>query len=311
MSRMNSSRRRFLGLTAGLCVLPCIPPSFAYAPALVQKPIPRTGELLPVVGLGTARAFDVGLEDAGAMSRLQEVLKIFFQRGGAIIDSSPMYGNAEAVVGALLERMNHDDLFSVTKVWIEGQQAGVKQMRESFALWGKSRIDAMQIHNLLDWEVHLESLKKMKTDRQIRYIGITTYAGYDHAELAGILRKHDEFDFVQLSYNAFNRKAEKTLFPIIRDKEIAVIANRPFQRGALFKATKGKPLPAWASDIQCESWGQVFLKYVISHPQVTCAIPGTSQPKHMRDNMQAQYHEGLLPDRAMRQRMNRYFESLM
>ena len=279
--------------------------------AVITKPVPRSGERLPVIGLGTSRVFNADVAEAEVARRLTEVLRLFFAAGGKVIDSSPMYGLAERALGELLALLQGGyEVFSATKVWTDGAVAGTRQMRQSLRYWGHqgARFDLMQIHNLRDWRAHLATLEQWKAEGLVRYIGITTYGGYDHAELADILKRHKAFDFVQLSYNVLNRKAERTLFPIIRDKGLAVLANRPFQRGSLFRLVKGKPLPAWAGQWGMASWAQVFLKFIVSRPEVTCAIPATSKPRHMTDNMGAQ--RGPLPDAGGRKVIADYFDAL-
>ena len=272
----------------------------------ILKAIPDTGEQLPAIGLGTSRTFDA-IYDKELMQELLPVLQAFFDQGGTLIDSSPMYGSAEEVTGILLKKVKGGDrVFSATKVWTDGKQNGIDQMERSRQLWGIKRFDLMQIHNLRDWNVHLRTLQDMKAAGQIRYIGVTTSHGRFHSELEDLLTTQP-FDFVQLSYNIDNREVEQRLLPIARDKGIAVIANRPFQRGDLFSQVKGKPLPDWASDIDVTSWAQYFLKFIISHPAVTCAIPATKRVKYMVDNMGAQY--GRLPDERMRAEMVRYLDS--
>jgi len=268
--------------------------------ALVTKPIPSTGERIPVIGMGTSRTFDA--PPGGGRDELVPVLRTFFDLGGELIDSSPMYGAAEQVLGELLERTGHDDLFAATKVWTDGRQAGIEQMERSRTLWGVDRFDLMQIHNLRDWETHLPILERMKAAGEIRYIGVTTSHGRDHGALATLLRRHD-FDFVQLSYNIGNREVEQELLPLAADRGVAVLVNRPFQRGALFDAVRGRPLPGWVGDLGIATWGQLFLKFAVSHPAVTCAIPATSKVTHMADNMGAAY--GPLPDADQRRRMIR------
>jgi aryl-alcohol dehydrogenase-like predicted oxidoreductase len=257
--------------------------------------------------MGTSRTFDAG-NDAAVRSRLLEVLQAFFDQGGALIDSSPMYGSAEQVTGDLLKQVrNRDALFAATKVWTWGKQQGIEQMQRSMQRMGVERFDLMQIHNLRDWQVHLETLKQWKADGKIRYIGITTSHGRFHDELEAILEL-EPFDFVQFSYNIGNRVVEQRLLPIAAERGMATLINRPFQRGDLFKKVKGTKLPGWAAEFDCASWGQFFLKFVVSHPAVTCAIPATSKPHHMLDNMAAGF--GRLPDAAMRERMIAWFNDL-
>lgn len=273
----------------------------------ILKTIPSSGEQLPAMGVGTSRTFDA-LHDETLMQQLTQVMQAFFDQGGSLVDSSPMYGSAQAVTGKLLSQVQGKQaLFAATKVWVDGRQAGIEQMERSRQLWGIKRFDLMQIHNLRDWKVHLKTLKAMKAEGQIRYLGITTSHGRYHDELETLLKTHP-FDFVQFSYNIADREVENRLLPIAVDRGIATIINRPYQRGDLFRQVKGKPLPNWASDIDVTSWGQFFLKFILSHPGVTCAIPATSKVKHMVDNMAAQY--GRLADDKMRREMVRYFESL-
>ena len=303
------TRRRFLQASAAVAALsPIAANSIAAAqPGPIKKSIPSSGEKLSVIGLGTSRTFNV---DAGsaAKSPLLEVMRAFFDNGGQLIDSSPMYGSAEAVTGALLQAVdNKSGLFSATKVWTYGKREGIEQMQRSMQRLGVEQIDLMQIHNLRDWQVQLETLQQWKAQGRIRYIGITTSHGRYHDELETILQQQ-ALDFVQFSYNIGNRDAEERLLPIAGERGIATLINRPYQRGSLFRQVKGRQLPGWAAEIDCASWGQFFLKFIASHPDVTCIIPATSKLKHMVDNMGAGY--GRLPDAAMRQRMIEYMESL-
>jgi diketogulonate reductase-like aldo/keto reductase len=273
----------------------------------IKKTIPSSGEKLSVIGLGTSRTFDVNAANA-AQSPLLDVMRAFFANGGQLIDSSPMYGSAEAVTGALLQALdNTAGLFTATKVWTYGKREGIEQMQRSMQRLGSERIDLMQIHNLRDWQVQLETLREWKAQGRIRYIGITTSHGRYHDELESILRQQP-LDFVQFSYNILDRAAEKRLLPIARERGIAALINRPYQRGSLFRKVRGKSLPPWAAEFDCASWGQFFLKFIASHADVTCIIPATSKQKHMIDNMAAGY--GRLPDAAMRNRMVEYMKSV-
>ena len=308
-SKLRIERRRFLQQSAALTAATLSWPALLSAKELVpiKKAIPKTGEQIPVIGMGTSRTFDIG-DDAQMRAQLAEVLQIFFDQGGAVIDSSPMYGNAEQVTGDLLKGIkNKQDLFAATKVWTWGKQEGITQMQRSSQRMGVKVFDLMQIHNLRDWQVQLETLKTWKAEGKVRYIGITTSHGRFHDELEVIL-DNEPFDFVQLSYNIVNRTVEQRLLPIARERNIATLINRPFAKGDLFRAVKGKSLPSWANEIDVKTWGQFFLKFVVSHPAATCAIPATSKPHHMLDNMGAGF--GRLPDQAMRQRMINYFKSL-
>jgi diketogulonate reductase-like aldo/keto reductase len=270
-----------------------------------QRPIPSTGELLPVIGCGTWQTFDVGTSSE-ERAPLAEVLRVLFEAGGSVIDSSPMYGRSEAVVGDLLAQANaHDKAFVATKVWTQGREAGIRQMRRSMQLLQDERIELMQIHNLLDWRTHIQTLRAWKKEGRIRYLGVTHYTPSAYDELESIMRS-EKLDFVQINYALDDRQAERTLLPLAADRGIAVLVNRPFGGGALLRNLKGTPLPSWADEIGCDSWAQILLKYVVSHPSVTCAIPGTSRPKHMADNCRAGM--GIMPDDAMRKQMVSWWE---
>lgn len=275
--------------------------------AAIQRTIPSSGELLPVIGLGTWISFDIG-DDIDARPQRLKVLQAFFEQGGGMIDSSPMYGSAEYVLGGLLKNIPASrKLFAATKVWTLGKQRGVEQMEASRKLWGVPRFDLVQVHNLLDWDAHLDTLSAWKREGRIRYLGITTSHGRRHDEMERIINKVP-LDFVQFTYNISDREAEQRLLPLARERRIAVIANRPFQHGDLFKRVKGKPLPTWAREFDCDNWAQFFLKFIVAHPAVTCAIPATRQPMHLIENMGAGH--GRLPDARTRQRMIQHFESL-
>lgn len=303
------SRRSFVGsLAAALAAVWLAPTGLRAAKQnLIRKKIPASGETLPVIGLGSSQTFDVGTSEA-ARSGLAEVLQAFFANRGELIDSSPMYGSAEQVIGALLQRVGPGHkLFAATKVWTDGEQAGIRQMEDSLRKWGIRRFDLMQIHNLRDWRTHLKTLRDWKAAGKIRYIGITTSHGQYHRELEEILRI-EPFDFVQFSYSIAARSVEERLLSLAADRGLAVLINRPFQRGELFRKVKGKPLPAWTAEFDCTSWGQFFLKFIVSQPAVTCAIPATSKLRHLQDNMAAGF--GRLPDAALRKRMTDYYASL-
>ena len=303
------SRRQFLKTSGAASLMVSLAPGFSLAAesAVIKKTIPSSGERLSVIGLGTSRTFDVDSDNA-VTSPLMEVIQAFFDNGGQLIDSSPMYGSAEAVTGALMKQVkNKRDIFTATKVWINGKREGIEQMERSMQRLGVEQIDLMQIHNLRDWKTHIDTLVDWKAEGRIRYIGITTSHGRFHDELEKILQQLP-LDFVQFSYNILNRTVEQRLLPIAREKGIATLINRPYQRGSLFRKVKGKPLPAWVAEFDCSSWGQFFLKFIAAHPAVTCIIPATSKLKHMVDNMAAGY--GRLPDEPTRQRMIRLIESL-
>ena len=271
------------------------------------RSIPKSGEALPVIGMGSWITFDVGRDQGGRDQRV-EVLRAFFEAGGAMIDSSPMYGTSEDVIGHALERLEDKAaLFSATKVWTPSARRGPEQMEASRRLWGVDRFDLLQVHNLVEWEGHLETLKAWKGEGRVHYIGITTSHGRRHAAFERLMAT-EPLDFVQFTYNVVDREAEQRLLPLAAERGQAVIVNRPFRRGALFDAFARKPLPGWTAEIDCANWAQVFLKFVVSHPAVTCAIPATSRVDHMRENMGAAY--GRLPDSKLRRRMIADIEAL-
>ncbi|TQE99857.1 MAG: aldo/keto reductase [Spiribacter salinus] len=275
--------------------------------AIHRKNIPGTGVSLPTIGMGTYITFNVG-PSAAEREPLAEVLRIFFERGGGMIDSSPMYGQAEAVLGDLLTEMDSTDgLFSATKVWTRSTSTGVEQIDDSLELWDIPRFDLMQVHNLVNWQAHLETMRARRDAGEIRYLGITTSHGRRLDECERIMR-NEPLDFVQLTYNVVDRWAEDTLLPLARERGIAVIANRPFQGGRLFDRFADAPLPDWASGMGINNWAQFFLKFIVSHPAVTCAIPATSRPEHMRENMGAL--SGPIPDAATRKAMIDYLDTL-
>lgn len=275
---------------------------------LLTRPIPATDEEIPAVGMGTWITFNVG-DDEKLRAQRVEVLKTFFAAGGAMVDSSPMYGSAEEVVGHCMDEIgDRSPLFSATKVWTVSKWLGVRQMRESEELWGENQFDLMQIHNLLDWEAHLETLQDWKAEGRLRYTGITTSHGRRHEELEQIIAEQP-FDFIQFTYNILDREAERRLLPLAAEHGRAVIINRPFRRGDLPQRLAQHPLPHWAAEINCTTWAQFLLKFVISHPAVTCAIPATSRVDHMAENMAA--CRGPLPDPEMRERMIAEVESLL
>ena len=296
------NRRAFIrwltGIGAALIFRPALSDSAAPQHTRV---IPSSGERLPVIGLGSWITFGIDPKDAELMNQREQVMREFLRRGGGVLDSSPMYGNAEKVIGLCLKRIGlHKGLFSATKVWTHGHRQGYLKMEHSRLLWGLPRLDLIQVHNLMDWETHLPTLHAMKKEGTIRYVGVTTSHGRRHKELIKIMR-NEKLDFVQFTYNMLDREAEQVLMPMAADKGIAVIINRPFQRGGLFDHVGSHPLPAWASEIECKTWAQFFLKFIVSHPAVTCAIPATSRVDHLQENMQAAY--GPLPDMAMRKKM--------
>jgi aryl-alcohol dehydrogenase-like predicted oxidoreductase len=277
------------------------------AKGMLKRPIPRSGEHLPVVGLGTWQTFDVGPR-APERGELKEVLRALVEAGANVVDSSPMYGESERVVGDLAADLAvHPRLFLATKVWTSGREAGIRQMQNSFKLLRTPRIDLMQVHNLLDLATHVNTLRDWKEAGRIRYLGITHYHEGAYGELERLVATRD-YDFVQFNYSMTEREAEARLLPLCADSGTAVIINRPFAQASLFGKVKGKPLPAWAAEFDCASWAQFFLKYLVAHPAVTCVIPGTRRVTHLRDNLQAGV--GRLPDAAARKRMVEYLERL-
>jgi diketogulonate reductase-like aldo/keto reductase len=272
--------------------------------SIQKRPIPVSGEPLPVVGLGTWQTFDVGSEQS-AIAPLKEVLTALDLHGGKVVDSSPMYGRSEKVVGELSSALNlNEKLFMATKVWTTGKESGIKQMEESMALLRRSRLDLMQIHNLTDWSTHLPTLRKWKEEGKIRYIGLTHYTESAYNRIEDILKK-EPIDFLQINYSLTSTKADERLFPLAQEKKVAILINRPFEEGSLFKRAKGMELPAWVKEFDCSSWAQFFLKFILSHPAVTCVIPGTAKKAHVVDNLRAGY--GKLPTAEQRKKMIQLF----
>ncbi|HET7180308.1 MAG TPA: aldo/keto reductase [Chryseosolibacter sp.] len=268
---------------------------------IIKRKIPSTGELLPTVGLGTWQTFDVS-EAKPEREPLKAVLRTLISKGGTVVDSSPMYGRSEEVVGDLSTELGiNDKLFIATKVWTSGKDKGISQMNDSLRLLKRERVELMQIHNLLDWETHLKTLREWKAAGKIKYIGLTHYTESAHARLATILERERGIDFIQINYNMLERNAEKNLFPLAQEKGVAVLINQPFGSGNLFRMIRGKKLPDWSAEFDCHSWGQFFLKFILSNPAVTCVIPGTSQANHMLDNLRAGF--GGLPDEKQRLKM--------
>lgn len=304
---MDQSRRAALRTLGGLSAVCVMNPSLSQPTSLVSRSIPSTGEALPAIGLGTWQVFDAG-NDASARAPLREVIAAFAKAGGKVVDSSPMYGSAESVVGDLAAELGlREKLFVATKVWSRGRDEGVRQMDASFKRLRVERVDLMQVHNLGDVATHTGTLKEMKRSGRVRYIGITHYSASAYAEVERWLQTK-QYDFLQINYSLGERDSEKRLLGLAKDSNIAVIINRPFAEGALFRRVKGKPLPPWAAELGVQSWAQYFLKWILGHPAVTCAIPGTGRPEHMRDNLAAGL--GALPDAGMRRRMTEYFDSL-
>jgi diketogulonate reductase-like aldo/keto reductase len=265
---------------------------------LLQRAIPSSGEKLPVIGLGSWQVFDVGPNQYGP---LEEVLARFVALGSRVVDSSPMYGRAEQVIGDIAAKLRlRDSLFLATKVWTTGKEQGIASMERSFARFQTKRLDLMQVHNLVDAQTHLATLRSWKEQGRVRYIGITHYTSSSYPEVVKLLRT-EKIDFLQINYSLGEREAEKEVLPLAQDRGVAVLANRPFGGGDLFSQVRQKPLPDWAAEFDCHSWAQFLLKWIVAHPAVTCAIPATANVRHLEDNMQAGL--GRLPDAKQRQRM--------
>ena len=293
---MINRRQFFLAISA-----PLTASAFSKNPndKLLLRVIPSSGERIPVIGMGTSRTFD--LKPDKSFGQLIEVLESFFIGGGAVIDSSPMYGNAESTIGSLLSQLDFPHrYFAATKVWETGKEEGIEQMLLSKKRMNVKKLDLIAVHNLVDWKTHLSTLKKWKEEGKVRYIGITTSHGRYRSELIKIMQT-EEIDFVQFSYNIEDRDAETDLFPVASRRGIATMINRPFKRGSLFKITKDQPLPEVAKELKVYSWGQFFLKFILSNPAVTNIIPATSKKYHMIDNMQA--NKGVIPTLLQRQEM--------
>ena len=306
---MTLDRRSWLVSLVGAgtaAVLKPFSPAVGQAPILT-RPIPSTGEAVPLVGLGSWVTFNVG-DDPVARSSCAEVMRAFFQDGGRLIDSSPMYGSSQEVIGYGLQRLGHPSrLFSADKVWTSSGGSGPAQIEESRRRWDISHFDLLQVHNLLSWEEHLRTLFAMKAAGRLRYVGITTSEGRRHPEIERIMRSQP-IDFVQVTYNVLDREVEDRILPLAIERRIAVIANRPFRHGSLIRRVARSPLPGWAAEIDCTSWAQFLLKFVVSHAAVTCAIPATSRVDHVRENLGAA--RGRLPDEVTRRRIVAHVESL-
>jgi len=295
-------RRSLLKAAAALGALPALGAGAADAP--LTRAVPSSGERIPAVGLGTWITFDV--TDAPGRETRAAILRAFFESGGRLVDSSPMYGSSEETIGVGLERIGRPpSLFSATKVWTVGGLAGRRQMERSRTLWKVPRFDLMQVHNFLDWDVHLPTMKAMKADGRLRYVGVTTSHGRRH-DLGEELIQRERLDFFQVTYNLADREAEQRLLPLAAERGTAVIINRPFDGGAQFGRMKGRALPGWAAEIGATTWAAVFLKWIVAHPAVTVAIPATSQLAHLRENMAAL--KGPLPDAALRKRIAAEFD---
>lgn len=297
---MRLTRAEFLALVSAAVVAPRAAEASQKTAPMHTRRIPSSGLDVPVIGLGTWRGFDVGA-DASKRAQLRGVLQALFDAGGCVIDSSPMYGTSESVAGDLLAAAGlQARAFVATKVWTEGREAGIAQMAASMRKLRDERIELMQIHNLVDWRTHLQTLRAWKREGRIQHLGITHYRDDAHADLEAVLRA-EVVDAVQVNYSIDNRAAEARLLPLAADRGVAVLVNLPFGGGGLLRRLQARPLPAWAGEIGCRTWAQVLLKYVVAHPAVTCAIPGTSRPEHMAENAAA--GSGPLPDAPLLRRM--------
>jgi diketogulonate reductase-like aldo/keto reductase len=298
------NRRTFL---AGSAAAGLAPRMGMAQPAPLTRAIPSSGEALPLVGLGSWITFNVG-NDAAARDGCVAVMRDFFAAGGRMIDSSPMYGSSQDVIGYGLKKLSRPAaLFAADKVWISSGTRGPEQIETSRRRWDVQRFDLLQVHNLLSWEDHLRTLVAMKAEGRVRYVGITTSEGRRHREVEQIMRSQP-IDFVQATYNVLDREIEQRILPLARDRGIAVIVNRPFREGALIRQVQRQRLPGWAAEIECSNWAQFLLKFIVAHPAVTCAIPATSNADHVRENMAAA--RGILPDETMRRRMAAHIETL-
>jgi diketogulonate reductase-like aldo/keto reductase len=306
---MGYSRRRFCQvLTASTALAAWTPRGSTGAESvMLKRTIPSTGEELPVIGLGTSGVFDVGGSSA-ERAPLTQVLKLLIDNGGSLLDTSPMYNRAEAVSGDLVAAQGwRERMFIATKVWTRGKDAGLQQIETSMKLLKTPKLDLVQVHNLLDLATQLANVRALKSQGKVRYTGITHYTVASHSDLENVIQR-EPVDFVQLNYSIVTRQAEQRLLPLAAERKVAVLVNRPFEDGALFARVRGKPLPAWAADIDCTSWAQVFLKFIVSHPAVTCVIPATARPEHMADNVKAGF--GRMPDDKMRERMAAHVAAL-
>jgi diketogulonate reductase-like aldo/keto reductase len=297
MSRREAARL-MAGTAASLLVAPSVPAQAQVS--LLKRAIPSSGEMLPVIGLGTSGVFE-GVSSATEREPLEQVVAALVKMGGRLIDTAPAYGQAETVTGEIAAKLKlHDKLFLATKVGTTGKAEGVRQMERSLELLGKKPIDLIQVHNLTDWETQLGNLNEWMKQGRIRYTGITASRLSAHGDILRAMQK-ERVDFVQINYSLMEREAEERILPLAKERGVAVLVNRPFGRGDLFGRVRAKPLPEWTAEIDCKSWAQFFLKWIVAHPAVTCVIPATSNPRHMEDDMRAGL--GRLPDEKMRRRM--------
>jgi diketogulonate reductase-like aldo/keto reductase len=298
---------KVIGGTAAALVFPISAEAKSESAAMLTRTIPSSGDKLPVIGLGTWRAFDVNLS-ADIRKQLEDVLSLFVKLGGQVIDSSPMYGRAEEVIGDLTSELGiREKLFLATKVWTRGKQSGVQSMQRSMSLLRTNRIDLMQVHNLVDVKTQLATMQELKQQGRIRCTGITHHESGALSEIEKLMRS-EKFDFLQINYSVMEPEAERSVLPLAQQRGIGVIANRPFGAGDLFGKVRSKALPDWAAEFDCRSWAQFFLKWIIANPAITCAIPATDKPSHLEDNMQGGM--GRLPDEKTRRRMAELIASL-
>lgn len=299
------SRRTVLAGLAGSATLAALP-AFGQRPGLTRE-IPSSGEKLPVMGLGSWITFNVGNDPRGRAASIA-VMRDFFRAGGRMVDSSPMYGSSQNVIGEGLNALKaKQQVFSAEKVWTSSGRNGPQQIEQTRRHWGVEKFDLLQVHNLLGWEAHLETLRAMQAEGRVRYIGITTSEGRRHDEIERIMRSQP-IDFVQISYNVLDREVEQRILPLARERKIGVIVNRPFRQGDLIRVVERHPLPGWAAEIGAENWAQLLLKFIIAEPSVTCVIPATTRTEHLVENMGAGH--GPLPDAAFRRRIVSYVEAL-
>lgn len=313
--KINITRRQAIKVGAGLGIGMVLPSGRVFphsvfslsSTALITRPIPSTGEKIPVVGIGTARRYDVGTT-AEERDPLRDVVRAFPELGGRLIDTAPSYGNAESVVGDLVAEIgNRNDLFLATKVRASSVPTGIAQIEQSFVRLKTDVIDLIEVHNLAGWQEMLPVIRELKQEGRVRYIGASTSSTRQYEDFIAMMREQD-LDFIQVNYSLASRTSAETILPLAVDRRMAVLVNLPYGRGRLFDAVGDRPLPDWATEIGCESWGQVFLKYIISHPAVTCAIPGTAKMKYLTDNLGAA--TGQLPDADLRRRMETFYDAL-
>jgi aryl-alcohol dehydrogenase-like predicted oxidoreductase len=304
---MMTSRRSILAGSAGLAAAAFAGPAAAQQPALLRKPIPSSGEMIPIIGLGSARRYEEAVSEEDR-APLRETFRRFHQLGGKVVDTAPSYGNAEAIMGGLIQDLNiRNDLFICTKVGVNTPEEGRAQIADAFRHLRTDRIDLFAVHNLRDITNQLAILRELKQAGRIRYVGATTSFDRQYEAFEAMMRR-ETLDSIQIDYALDNRNAAERIIPLAAERGMAVFINLPFGRGSVFRATQGKPLPDWAAEIDCTSWPQIMLKYLVSHPAVTCAVPGMAQARYVDDNLKAA--QGRMPDAALRRRMEQYLDAL-